>query len=64
MVDFVTKAAAFLDNSPLILAWALSAVFAYGAGWDTYLNSNLAFFNTNGTLRDLAYQFMGTTKPT
>lgn len=60
IADFVAKASAYLDNSPLVAAWALSAVFAYGAGWDNYLNSNMAFFNSDGSMRDLAYKYMST----
>lgn len=58
MTEFMQKSAQFLDNSPAIYAWALSAVFAKGAGWDNYLNSNLAFFNANGTLSPLGSSYM------
>lgn len=61
MTDFMQKAARFLDNSPVVYAWALSAVFAKGAGWDNYLNSNLAFFNANGTLSALGSSYMNDT---
>lgn len=58
IADFINKVGYFLDNSPAILAWALSAVFARGAGWDGYLNSNMSFFWANKTLTPIANQYM------
>lgn len=58
IADFVQKVGNYLDNSGAVLAWGLSAVFAKGAGWDGYLNSNMAFFWPNNTLTDLATMYM------
>lgn len=58
MMEFMVKAGNFLDNSPAIYAWALSAVFAKGAGWDNFLNSNLAFFEKDGSLSALGKRYM------
>lgn len=56
--DFVQKVGKFLDNSDAILGWALSAVFARGNGWDSYLNSNVSFYYSNNTLTPLALSYM------
>lgn len=61
LTDFMVKSARFLDNSPYVLAWALSAVFRKGSGWDGYLNSNLAFFDANGTVSTLGKRYMDET---
>lgn len=58
IADFVQKVGNFLDNSDAILAWALSAVFARGSGWDGYLNGNMSFYWQNKTLTPLANQYM------
>ena len=41
-MEFMQKSAAYLDNSPYVLAWALSAAFRQGAAWDGYSNHRKA----------------------
>jgi hypothetical protein len=60
MAEFMHKSAAYLDRSPYVLAWALSAVFRKGQGWDGYLNSNMAFFDANGNLSQLGKDYTDT----
>lgn len=57
MLEFMRKSGAYLDKSPYVLAWALSAVFRKGQGWDSYLNSNMAFFDANGNLSQLGQEY-------
>ncbi|UZJ53607.1 hypothetical protein CBS101457_002927 [Exobasidium rhododendri] len=58
IVDFLRKVGAYLDGNSNVLAWALSAVFSKGDGWDGYLNSNMAFFDADGSISDLGYKYM------
>ena len=59
--DFVTKVGRYLDGTDYVLAWALAAVFRKGDGWDGYLNSNMAFYNADGSLSSLGRRYMDAT---
>jgi hypothetical protein len=58
--EFFQKAAAFLDNSPMVIGWALSAAFEQGSGWDSFINGDLAFFTSSGGLSSVGRQYMNT----